>query len=192
MSRRPAMSGRLPGQTVSSVLELRCVAPHPAHNGRMRHRQAALGHQSPPKSRRLSLNRRYQRTHKMITSRSKWRPRTAPPRSSACPLPTLSQFSRQHSRSIAPFAPEPHIHLVSKILNSRLELANIADRRCARQLFLPTSRRDLAALASESLDATAIGSIDLAVWLCTAPAQSAGAWFGAKMRRALAPQCSVA
>jgi hypothetical protein len=26
-------------------------------------------------------------------------PRTAPPRSSACPLPTLSQFSRQHSRS---------------------------------------------------------------------------------------------
>src|SRR5207248_2747935 len=26
------------------------------------------------RSRRLSLNRRYQRTHKMITSRSKWRP----------------------------------------------------------------------------------------------------------------------
>ena len=39
----------------------------------------------------------------------------------------------------------------------------------------------VAALASESLNATAIGSIDLAVWLCIAPAQSAGAWFGAKM-----------
>jgi uncharacterized membrane protein YfcA len=39
----------------------------------------------------------------------------------------------------------------------------------------------VAALASESLDATAIGSIDLAIWLCIAPAQSAAAWFGAKL-----------
>ena len=39
----------------------------------------------------------------------------------------------------------------------------------------------VAALASEALNATAIGSIDVAIWLCIAPAQSAGAWFGAKM-----------
>jgi len=39
----------------------------------------------------------------------------------------------------------------------------------------------VAALASESLNTTAIGSIDLAVWLCIAPSQSIGAWFGAKL-----------
>src|SRR5260370_39656840 len=39
----------------------------------------------------------------------------------------------------------------------------------------------VAALASESLDATAIGSIDLAIWLCIAPAQSAAAWLCAKL-----------
>jgi uncharacterized membrane protein YfcA len=37
-----------------------------------------------------------------------------------------------------------------------------------------------AALASEAQDATAIGSIDLAIWSCIAPAQTAGAWCGAK------------
>jgi len=37
------------------------------------------------------------------------------------------------------------------------------------------------ALGSESLSATAIGSIDLAVWSCIAPAQSVSAWLGAKM-----------
>ena len=39
----------------------------------------------------------------------------------------------------------------------------------------------VAALASESLTPTALGSIDLAIWLCIAPAQAVGAWFGAKM-----------
>jgi uncharacterized protein len=38
-----------------------------------------------------------------------------------------------------------------------------------------------AALASHAQDATAIGSIDVAIWLCIAPAQTAGAWFGAKL-----------
>jgi uncharacterized membrane protein YfcA len=37
-----------------------------------------------------------------------------------------------------------------------------------------------AALASEAQDATAVGSIDLAIWLCIAPAQAAGAWCGAR------------
>src|SRR5216684_1677385 len=32
------------GKPSPAFLKLRCVAPHPAHNGRMRHRQAALGH----------------------------------------------------------------------------------------------------------------------------------------------------
>lgn len=39
----------------------------------------------------------------------------------------------------------------------------------------------VAALASESLSATAVGSIDLAIWLCIAPAQAVGAWFGARL-----------
>src|SRR5882762_8901360 len=43
MSRRPATTGR-PGNPSPAFLELRCVALHPTHNGRMRHRQATLGH----------------------------------------------------------------------------------------------------------------------------------------------------
>ena len=39
----------------------------------------------------------------------------------------------------------------------------------------------VAALASTSLNTTSIGSIDIAIWLCIAPAQAAGAWFGAKL-----------
>lgn len=38
-----------------------------------------------------------------------------------------------------------------------------------------------AALASNAQDATAIGSIDVAIWLCIAPTQAVGAWFGAKL-----------
>jgi uncharacterized protein len=39
----------------------------------------------------------------------------------------------------------------------------------------------VAALASKSQNATAVGSIDFAIWLCIAPTQAAGAWFGARM-----------
>jgi uncharacterized membrane protein YfcA len=39
----------------------------------------------------------------------------------------------------------------------------------------------VAALASASLNTTSIGSIDVAIWLCIAPAQSAGAWLGARL-----------
>jgi uncharacterized membrane protein YfcA len=38
-----------------------------------------------------------------------------------------------------------------------------------------------AALAADAQDATAIGSIDVAVWLCIAPVQAAGAWLGARL-----------
>jgi hypothetical protein len=35
---------RLPGEPFPAFLELRCVVLHPTHDGRMRHRQAPLGH----------------------------------------------------------------------------------------------------------------------------------------------------
>src|SRR5882757_4780242 len=38
------MTGRPPGKPAPAFLELRGVALHPAHDRRMRHRQAALGH----------------------------------------------------------------------------------------------------------------------------------------------------
>lgn len=38
-----------------------------------------------------------------------------------------------------------------------------------------------AATATGAQDATAIGSIDVAIWICIAPAQAAGAWFGARL-----------
>ena len=38
-----------------------------------------------------------------------------------------------------------------------------------------------AALASKSEHATVIGSIDVAIWLCVAPAQAAAAWCGARL-----------
>src|SRR6516162_5509074 len=44
MSRRPAMTGRLLGKSAPAFLKLRRVALHPAHDRRMRHRQAALAH----------------------------------------------------------------------------------------------------------------------------------------------------
>jgi uncharacterized membrane protein YfcA len=43
-----------------------------------------------------------------------------------------------------------------------------------------------AALASQAQDPTALGSIDLAVWICIAPVQAAGAWAGARLAARLA------
>src|SRR6476660_8180564 len=43
MSRPPSMTGR-PPEPLPALLELRCVSPHPTHNGRMCQRQAAFGH----------------------------------------------------------------------------------------------------------------------------------------------------
>jgi hypothetical protein len=40
----PPRAADCPGKPTPAFLELRCVALHPAHDGRMRHRQAALGH----------------------------------------------------------------------------------------------------------------------------------------------------
>src|SRR5260221_9585487 len=51
------------------------------------------------RSRRLSLNRRYQRTHKMMTSRSKWRPSNSSSTLFSLPIADPQPFSRQHSRS---------------------------------------------------------------------------------------------
>jgi uncharacterized protein len=39
----------------------------------------------------------------------------------------------------------------------------------------------VAILASKSQEATAIGSVDIVIWACIAPAQTAGAWFGARL-----------
>src|SRR5260221_1585394 len=51
------------------------------------------------RSRRLSLNRRYQRTHRMMTSRSKWRPSNSSSTLFSLPIADPQPFSRQHSRS---------------------------------------------------------------------------------------------
>src|ERR1700730_3870093 len=45
------------------------------------------------KSRRLSLKRRYQRTHRMMTSRAKWRPSNSSATAFSFPIDDLSQFS---------------------------------------------------------------------------------------------------
>src|SRR6266404_7529156 len=51
------------------------------------------------RSRRLSLNRRYQRTHRMMTSRSKWRPLNSSSTLFSLPIADPQPFSCQHSRS---------------------------------------------------------------------------------------------
>src|SRR5258708_14911534 len=51
------------------------------------------------RSRRLTLNRRYQRTHRMMTSRSKWRPSNNSSTLFSLPIADPQPFSRQHSRS---------------------------------------------------------------------------------------------
>src|SRR6266849_4524206 len=51
------------------------------------------------RSRRLSLKRRYQRTHRMMTSRSKWRPSNSSSTLFSLPITGPQPFSRQHSRS---------------------------------------------------------------------------------------------
>src|SRR5260221_3081223 len=51
------------------------------------------------RSRRLSLNRRYQRTHRMMTSRSKWRPSNSFSTLFSLPIADPQPFSPQHSRS---------------------------------------------------------------------------------------------
>src|SRR4029077_7619389 len=45
------------------------------------------------RSRRLSLKRRYQRTHRMMTSRSKWRPSNSSATAFSLPIDDLSQLS---------------------------------------------------------------------------------------------------
>src|SRR5690349_19188651 len=67
------------------------------------------------RSRKLSLNRRYQRTHRMMTSRSKWRPSNSSCMLFSLPIPTPSQCGHYHSRSAMLFAPEPFIELKKKV-----------------------------------------------------------------------------
>src|SRR5262245_5877918 len=50
------------------------------------------------KSRRLSLNRRYQRTHRMMTSRSKWRPSNSS--ATAFSLPIGDPQPAQHANVV--------------------------------------------------------------------------------------------
>src|SRR5712692_4886320 len=60
------------------------------------------------RSRRLSLNRRYQRTHRMITSRSKWRPSNSSSTLFSLPIADPQPGSAASiADRIAPFAPEP-------------------------------------------------------------------------------------
>ena len=51
------------------------------------------------RSRRLRLNRRNQRTHRVMSSRSRWQPANTRPWSLACPLPPSIASARQYSRS---------------------------------------------------------------------------------------------
>jgi uncharacterized protein len=44
----------------------------------------------------------------------------------------------------------------------------------------------VALLASQSHDATEIGSVDIVLWACIAPAQTAGAWFGTQLAAGIA------
>ena len=67
-------SKRMPNAAfgLQAVLELRCIALHPAHDGRMRDRQAALRHhlhQVPQTELEPQVP-----AHTMMTSRSKCRP----------------------------------------------------------------------------------------------------------------------
>src|SRR6266702_7081405 len=60
------------------------------------------------RSRRLSLNRRYQRTHRMMTSRSKWRPSNSSSTLFSLPIADPRPFSRQHIRSHRAFCTRAH------------------------------------------------------------------------------------
>src|SRR5215472_7194609 len=66
----PRCSGR-PREAVPAALELRRIMMYPAHDSRVGHRQATLSHHLHQK---LSLKRRYHRTHSTMISRSKCRP----------------------------------------------------------------------------------------------------------------------
>jgi uncharacterized membrane protein YfcA len=46
----------------------------------------------------------------------------------------------------------------------------------------------VALLASRSRHATAIGSVDIVLWACIAPAQAVGAWFGAQLASGIAAE----
>jgi len=46
----------------------------------------------------------------------------------------------------------------------------------------------VALLASRTLDATGIGSVDIVLWACIAPAQAVGAWFGAQLASGIAAE----
>src|SRR5262245_12784585 len=85
------------------------------------------------KSRRLSLNRRYQRTHRMMISRSKWRPSNSS--ATAFSLPIGDPQPAQHANVVdraPPFAPEPEIlaledNFVERLAGDEYDLA-IRDR----------------------------------------------------------------
>jgi uncharacterized protein len=70
---------------------------------------------------------------------------------------------------------------------SGLPIHKSIGRAAAAGIVVSVPATVAAALASEAQDATAIGSIDLAIWACVAPAQAIAAWLGAR----LAPQISA-
>ncbi len=64
---------------------------------------------------------------------------------------------------------------------SGLPMHKSIGRAAAAGIVVSVPATVAAALASKSEHATVIGSIDVAIWLCVAPAQAAAAWCGARL-----------
>ena len=95
------------GEPLPALLELRCVSPHPTHNGRMGQRQAAFDHHLRKVSQARPEAKIPAHAQDDVASRSKWRP------SNSC---STTQLAHDHpsgssadiiAGQILPFAPEP-------------------------------------------------------------------------------------
>ena len=71
---------------------------------------------------------------------------------------------------------------------SGLPMHKSIGRAAAAGIVVSVPATIVAALASQSQHATEIGSIDIAIWACIAPAQATGAWFGAKLASHIAAE----
>lgn len=66
---------------------------------------------------------------------------------------------------------------------SGLPMHKSIGRAAAAGIVVSIPATIVALLASKSGQPTEIGSVDIAIWACIAPAQAAGAWFGARLAR---------
>jgi uncharacterized membrane protein YfcA len=64
---------------------------------------------------------------------------------------------------------------------SGLPMHKSVGRAAATGIVVSVPATMVAAMATHSTNPTQLGSIDLAVWICIAPAQAAAAWLGASI-----------